>query len=355
MNSKSDYSDSMSSAPSRILVTGSAGYIGSHAAMRLVEDGCTVVGLDDLSRGHRGTIDPISAAGAYTFCEGSIGDTDFVEGILRDHQIDLVMHFAALAYVGESVTDPLRYYRVNTGGAVSLIQAVSRAGVERLVFSSTCATYGEPPQNCIPIDEECPQNPINPYGQSKLMVEHVLRDYTLACARKTTPFSYAALRYFNVAGSDPATRLGEDHRPETHLIPICLEVAAGKREKLFIHGDDYDTPDGTCIRDYVHVADLVDAHVNVMHMLKGNHEYHFNVGIGTGISVREILEACREVTGHPIPAEVGPRREGDPPELYAKANKIHEQLGWSAKHTDVRSAIDHAWKWMQAHPNGYDD
>jgi len=341
--------------PSRILVTGSAGYIGSHAALRLAEDGHQVVGFDDLSRGHRGTVAPISAAGAYTFIEGSIADTDLLESVLRDHEIDLVMHFAALAYVGESVTDPLTYYRVNTGGAISLIDAIDRAGVQRLVFSSTCATYGEPPADRIPISETCPQDPINPYGRSKLMVEHVLRDYTAACMRSDKPFSHAALRYFNVAGSDPAARIGEDHRPETHLIPICLEVAAGKREKLVIHGDDYDTPDGTCIRDYVHVVDLVDAHVSVMSMLEGHRQLHFNVGIGNGVSVREILEACREVTGHPIPAEAGPRREGDPPVLFAEARKIHQELGWSATRTEVRNAIEDAWTWMQANPDGYVD
>ena len=323
--------------------------------MRLAEDGFTVIGLDDLSRGHRGTAERISASGDYTLVEGSIADTRFVEELLREHDIDLVMHFAALAYVGESVSEPLKYYRVNVGGAASLIEAVSRVGVQRFVFSSTCATYGEPGREFIPISEDCRQEPINPYGRSKLMVEHILRDYAEACTRSGKPFSYAALRYFNVAGSDPAGRIGEDHRPETHLIPICLEVAAGKREKLMIHGDDYDTPDGTCIRDYVHVVDLVDAHVNVMHTLEGNHQHHFNVGIGNGVSVSEILEACREVTGKPIPAESGPRREGDPPKLYANATSIQKELGWSAQRPDVRTAIEDAWKWMQSNPNGYAD
>lgn len=344
----------MATAPTRILVTGSAGYIGSHAALRLVEDGASVVGLDDLSRGHRETAARIANAGDYTFVEGSIAQQDLVESILREHQIDLVMHFAALAYVGESVTEPLKYYNVNVGGAASLLQAVANVGVERFVFSSTCATYGEPDQELIPIREDCPQHPINPYGQSKLMVERILKDYSEACTRMQRPFAYAALRYFNVAGSDPEGRIGEDHRPETHLIPICLEVAAGKREKLVIYGEDYPTPDGTCIRDYVHVVDLVDAHVNVMRTLEGNVQRHFNVGIGNGVSVREILDTCREVTGHPIPAETGPRREGDPPELYANAGRIHEELGWTATRTDVRTSIEDAWNWMQANPNGYD-
>ena len=342
----------------RILVTGSAGYIGSHAAMRLIEDGHHVVGLDDLSRGNRGASDVLTtiakaSAGSYSFVEGSIGDTALVESMLREHRIELVMHFAALAYVGESVTEPLRYYQVNVGGATSLLQAIAAAGVERLVFSSTCATYGEPTSDRIPIDETCPQDPINPYGRTKLMVERILHDHTEACRRNGVPFSYAALRYFNVAGSDPQARIGEDHRPETHLIPICLEVAAGKREKLVIFGDDYATPDGTCIRDYVHVVDLVDAHVAAMSMLEGNKEHHFNVGIGSGVSVREILDACEEITQRPIAAEIGPRREGDPPELYSKPDRIRNALGWEAQRCDVREAIADAWRWMSAHPNGY--
>ena len=348
----------MSKLPTRILVTGSAGYIGSHAALRLVEDGCEVVGLDDFTRGNRGAVDAINrvaegAEGSYTFVEGSIGDRDRVESLLREHRIELVMHFAALAYVGESVHEPLRYYDINTGGAISLLRAVEAAGVNRFVFSSTCASYGEPPADRIPIREDCPQDPINPYGRSKLFIEHALRDFAATCHANDRPFAYAALRYFNVAGSDSKARIGEDHRPETHLVPICLEVAAGKRDKLVIHGDDYPTPDGTCIRDYVHVVDLIDAHVHVMRALSDGEVRKYNIGIGKGTSVLEILEACREVTGHPIPAEIGPRREGDPPELYADASRIANEIGWSADRPDVRTAVEDAWRWMQNNPDGY--
>ena len=340
-------------------MTGCAGYIGSHAVLRLVEDGHAVIGVDDLSRGNLGACHALESVaaksdhGSFTFVEGSISDTPLLTSILREHSVELVMHFAALAYVGESVTEPLRYYRVNVGGATSLLEAVDAAGVEKFVFSSTCATYGEPPAEHIPINETCSQQPINPYGQSKLMVEHVLRDYADACRCADRPFSYAALRYFNVAGSDPLARIGEDHRPETHLIPICLEVAAGSRDQLVIYGDDYATSDGTCIRDYVHVVDLIDAHVAVMNTLHGDRSCHFNVGIGNGVSVKEILEACKEVTGRPIASSIGPRREGDPPELFANAGKIHNALGWQASRTDVRTAIEDAWRWMQANPKGY--
>lgn len=348
----------MSTLPTRILVTGSAGYIGSHAVIRLLEDGCHVVGLDDFTRGNPGAVEAVSrfaegSEGSYTFVEGSIGDQPLVESLLRDHKIDLVMHFAALAYVGESVHEPLRYYDTNTGGAISLLRAVDAAGVNRFVFSSTCATYGEPPADRIPIREDCPQSPINPYGRSKLFIEHALRDYKAACNANDRPFAYAALRYFNVVGSDPKVRVGEDHRPETHLVPICLEVAAGKRKELVVHGDDYPTPDGTCLRDYVHVVDLADAHVHVMRALVDGDERHYNIGIGQGTSVLQILEACREVTGHEIPARMGPRREGDPPELYANPSRIKDELGWTASRTDVRTAVEDAWRWMQANPDGY--
>lgn len=341
------------------MVTGGAGYIGSHACLSLLESGHRVVAIDNLTRGHRGAIENLSKSAtspeAFEFIEASISDRDRMAGILREHQIDVVMHFAAFAYVGESVHEPLRYYENNTAGACELLQAMGDAGTSRFVFSSTCATYGEPPETQIPIRETCPQSPINPYGWSKLMVEHMLRDHAHACREAGTPFGYAALRYFNVAGSDPRTRIGEDHRPETHLIPICLEVAAGRREALTIFGDDYDTEDGTCIRDYVHVMDLIDAHIAVMNALEPGKEFHFNVGLGHGYSVQEVLEACRRVTGRDIPAKLGPRRAGDPPRLFADATKIRETLGWSPKHTDLEETVETAWRWMKENPTGYAD
>ena len=341
------------------MVTGSAGYIGSHACLTLLETGHRVVAVDNLARGHRGAIENLSkldqSNGNLTFVEASIADRDRMAGVLREHEIDVVMHFAAYAYVGESVHEPLRYYENNTGGACELLQAMGDAGTPRFVFSSTCATYGEPPETQIPIRETCPQSPINPYGWSKLMVEHMLRDHAEACRSAETPFGYAALRYFNVAGSDPGGRIGEDHRPETHLIPICLEVAAGRREALTIFGDDYQTEDGTCIRDYVHVMDLIDAHVAVMNALEAGSEFHFNVGLGHGYSVQEVLEACRRVTGHEIPAKLGPRRAGDPPRLFADATKIRETLGWSPNYTDLEETVRTAWRWMKENPTGYPD
>jgi UDP-glucose 4-epimerase len=351
---------SIPSDPRRILVTGAAGYIGSHAALRLVEGGHHVVAWDDLSRGHRGAIDAVASAadelpGSFEFVTGSISDRTTLATTLRERAIDVVMHFAAFAYVGESVDEPLRYYDNNTGGACRLLQAMNDADVETLVFSSTCATYGEPTADRIPIAESCPQSPINPYGRSKLMVEHMLADHAEACRRQGRPFAYAALRYFNVAGSDPEGRVGEDHRPETHLIPICLEVAAGRRDVVTIFGEDYDTPDGTCIRDYVHVVDLVDAHLAVMSVLAPGDERRYNVGIGHGWSVRDVLDACRRITGHPIPERSGPRRAGDPPRLFADATRIREELGWTPGVTDLDETVATAWRWMQANPRGYGD
>ena len=348
----------MTPPPTRILVTGGAGYIGSHACLRLLEAGLDVVGLDDLSRGHRGAFEAISAAaadlpGSFSPIEASISDRSTCEAALGDHRIELVMHFAALTYVGESVEEPLRYYDNNTGGAISLLQAMNSTGVNRFIFSSTCATYGEPSTDRIPIAEDCPQAPINPYGHSKHMVERVLFDHAYARRAADPAFAFAALRYFNVAGSDPKIRIGEDHRPETHLIPICLEVAAGRREALVIHGDDYPTDDGTCIRDYVHVCDLIDAHIAVMNGLAPGDARALNVGLGHGWSVREVLEACRKITGHPIPERPGPRRPGDPPRLFADSSRIKGEFGWAPHFTELEETVATAWAWMKARPNGY--
>lgn len=333
-----------------VLVTGGAGYIGSHAAKRLREAGHRVVVLDNLGRGHREAVDAIAQAtgGEHLPLEElDLRQTDALANALTYHRIDCVLHFAALAYVSESVREPLTYYDNNTAGTVSLLQAMETAGVKRLVFSSTCATYGEPAS--MPIVETMPQSPINPYGWSKLFVERVLKDYAAA----HDDFAYAALRYFNVAGCAPDGSLGEDHDPETHIIPVLLNVALGKAPKVTIFGDDYDTPDGTCVRDYIHVQDLVDAHVAVMGKLQPGDQRFYNLGIGRGQSVRQLVDAARRVTGREIPVEMGPRRPGDPPSLYANADKIRQEIGWQARITDLDQIIETAWRWFKNHPDGY--
>ena len=337
-----------------VLVTGGCGYIGSHAAMRLLEDGHAVTIVDDLTRGHREVINALDALGDLRFVEADLGHTPTMVNAMKQRSIDLVMHFGALAYVGESMDQPLRYYQKNTVSSHGLLKAMDEAGVKRLVFSSTCATYGEPDESNIPIAETCPQDPINPYGRSKLMFEHILFDYAAMKKAKGEDFGFAALRYFNVAGSDRKGRVGEDHKPETHLIPICLEVAAGQRPHITIFGTDYPTPDGTCVRDYVHVEDLIDAHVTVMNALKSGDTLTYNIGIGKGYSVREIIDACRRVTGVDFKEVEGERRPGDPPQLYNDPTKVREALGWSAQITDLDAIIDSAWQWKKAHPNGYE-
>jgi len=339
-----------------VLVTGGAGYIGSHAVQRLLRDGHTVVSVDNLFRGHAGAMDALrpAAGGRLQFTKADIGDRPAIEGLLAEHRIETVMHFAALAYVGESVDEPLRYYRNNSAGALALLEACHAAGVRRFVFSSTCATYGEPAEEFIPIPETCPQSPINPYGRSKLHVEHMLFDHAAAAARAGGPgFSFAALRYFNVAGSDRSGLIGEHHEPETHLIPVILQAALGQRESITIFGTDYPTPDGTCIRDYVHVEDLIDAHVKVMAALKPGDTRTYNLGIGRGYSVRQIIDAARRITGREIKVKEGSRRAGDPPRLFADASKIKRELGWAASITSLDDIIASAWNWFQEHPRGY--
>ena len=358
-----------------ILITGGAGYIGSHAVQRMLRDGHRVVCIDNLSRGHAEAMRRLGwrdGGGPLTFVESDIADRAVVERALVEHEVEAVMHFAALAYVGESVEEPLRYYRNNTAAALSLLESIesaTRAGapLTRFIFSSTCATYGEPPPTHIPIAETCPQNPINPYGRSKLHVEHILADFAHMMRVQGREFSYANLRYFNVAGSDTSGVLGEDHKPETHLIPLVLQAAAGQRDAITIFGRDYPTPDGTCIRDYVHVEDLIDAHVVVLDSLgpraAGGSSASapplaapgqaYNLGIGRGYSVLEVIAAAREVTGQPIPTRDGPRRLGDPPTLYANPAKIRSELNWQAKHTDLHKIIESAWKWMEKNPGGY--
>lgn len=327
-----------------VLVTGGAGYIGSHAVKQLIEAGHQVVAIDSLYRGHKAAVHPDA-----TFEQADLMDTAALERLLAHHKIGCVMHFAALAYVGESVTQPLTYYRNNTAGALSLLEAMDRTGVERMVFSSTCATYGEPDQT--PITETAPQQPINPYGWSKWCVERILRDYAAANKR----FSFIALRYFNVAGCAADGSLGEDHEPETHIIPLLLLTALGRREKFTVFGTDYPTPDGTCIRDYVHVEDLCAAHIIAMESLQAGQARFYNLGIGRGYSVREVLEAAQRVTGKQIPVDYGARRPGDPAVLYADATLIQRDLNWTARHRDIDSMIATAWNWIKNNPDGYED
>lgn len=336
-----------------ILVTGGAGYIGSHAAQRLLRDGREVVVVDNLSRGHESAIDRLRGPGRITFIRGDVGDRALIEDVIRRHGVRSVMHFAALTYVGESVDRPLAYYRNNTAGTMSLIEACDAAGVERFVFSSTCATYGEPGPEFIPIPESCPQRPISPYGTSKLHAEHVLRDWSASRRRAGRPVAAASLRYFNVAGCDRTGVLGEDHDPETHLIPVVLLAVLGRRDGVTIFGTDYPTPDGTCIRDYIHVEDLVDAHVRVLDALRPGEERAYNLGIGRGASVREVIESVRRVTAcNPVVRE-GPRRAGDPPRLYADPSLIRRELGWAASITDLDEIVRSAWAWFRRHPAGY--
>lgn len=327
-----------------VLVTGAAGYIGSHAVKRLCEAGHLVVAMDNLFRGHRAAV-----RDGVRFEKMDLLETDRLIPLMQKHEIDCVMHFAALAYVGESVQQPLRYYQNNTTGSLSLLRAMEQANVKRMVFSSTCATYGEPEKT--PITEDIPQSPINPYGWSKLFIERMLLDYTAAHA----DFAFAAPRYFNVAGCAADGSLGEDHDPETHLIPVMLEAALGKREKLCVFGEDYETPDGTCIRDYIHVEDLVDAHVVLMESLRDGDQRFYNLGVGKGLSVRELIDSARRVTGVDFTVESAPRRPGDPPMLYADASKIEKELGWRAQYTEIDPIIETAWRWFKDHPNGYAD
>ncbi|RMG01670.1 MAG: UDP-glucose 4-epimerase GalE [Planctomycetota bacterium] len=327
-----------------VLVAGGAGYIGSHAVKLLKSTGHSPVVVDNLFRGHRQAVpDDVP------FYQVSLAETDRLAEILSQHAIDCVMHFAALAYVGESVTQPLTYYDNNTAGTVSMLQAMQKAGVHKMVFSSTCATYGEPEE--VPIVETTPQSPINPYGWSKWCVERVLKDY-LASEPK---FAFVALRYFNVAGCAADGTLGEDHDPETHLIPSILLTALGKRDTFTVFGTDYDTPDGTCIRDYIHVDDLCAAHITAMEAIAPGEGRFYNLGIGRGYSVKEVLDAAKRVTGRDIPVAYGDRRPGDPAILFANSEKIQRELNWKPNYTDIDEIVATAWNWFEKHPDGYAD
>lgn len=329
-----------------ILVLGGAGYIGSHTVDRLVNTTDEeVVVVDSLVTGHRAAVNPKAK-----FYQGDLADKDFMRKVFTENpEIDAVIHFAAFSLVAESMTNPLKYFDNNTAGMVKLLEVMNEFKINKIVFSSTAATYGIPEK--MPIYEDDPQNPINPYGESKLMMEKIM-----AWADKAYGTKFVALRYFNVAGAKPDGSIGEDHGPETHLLPIVLQVAQGKRDKLMIFGDDYNTPDGTNVRDYVHPYDLADAHILAVNYLRaGNESNAFNLGSSTGFSNLEILKAAREVTGKEIPAEIAGRRGGDPDTLIAASDKARKVLGWQPEFDDIKKIIATAWKWHSTHPNGYDD
>ncbi len=325
-----------------ILVTGGAGYVGSHAVKHLTANGHDVWVFDNLVYGHRGAADPDR------LIVGDLLDGETLRSVMKQHQIEAVMHFAAYAFVGESVTNPAKYYQNNVVGTLSLLDAMRDCNVGKIVFSSTCATYGVP--QTVPIPEDHPQNPINPYGFTKLVIERALEDY-----RHAYDFGYAALRYFNASGAASDGSIGEDHQPETHLIPLVLQVALGQREHITIFGTDYPTPDGTCIRDYIHVDDLATAHLMALQKLEPRSAIKLNLGTGRGASVREVIDCCAEITGKPIKTIEGERREGDPPELVANPDTAEQVIGWRAKHTDMQDIVSSAWSWHQAHPQGFDD
>jgi UDP-glucose 4-epimerase len=323
----------------RVMVTGGAGYVGSHAAKQLAKSGHDVLIVDNLAEGHR------LAVGKLPFVSASLLDQGKIVAAMREYKIEAVMHFAAFAYVGVSVTDPAIYYQNNIVGSLSLLDAMRVAGIDRIVFSSSCATYGIPER--VPITEDHPQHPISPYGFTKLVIEHALADYSHAYG-----LGYAALRYFNASGAAADGTIGEDHDPETHLIPLILQVALGQRESVDIFGTDYPTPDGTCIRDYIHVDDLATAHVAALEKLQPGMQLKLNLGTGHGASVQEVVDLCCEITGHPIPVRKVGRRPGDPPALVADASAAKRELGWQARYS-MREVVESAWTWHSKHPRGY--
>lgn len=325
-----------------VLVLGGAGYIGSHTVDRLVEKGFDVAVVDNLVTGHRAAVNTQAR-----FYYGDVRDTNFLEQVFTTEKIDSVVHFAAFSVVPESMRVPLKYFDNNTAGMINLLEVMERHNVKQIVFSSTAATYGEPKQ--IPIKETDPQVPTNPYGESKLAMEKIMHWADLAYGIK-----FVALRYFNVAGAKADGTIGEDHHPETHLVPIILQVAAGERDELKIFGSDYPTKDGTNVRDYVHVVDLADAHILALaYLAKGGVSDAFNLGSATGFSNQEILEAARKVTGQPIPATKAPRRPGDPATLIAASDKARATLGWQPQYDNIQEIIRTAWNWKQSHPHGY--
>ncbi|KMK53592.1 UDP-glucose 4-epimerase [Fructobacillus sp. EFB-N1] len=327
-----------------VLVLGGAGYIGSHMVRRLLDQGQDVVVVDNLVKGHRAAVAPEAK-----FYQVDIRDKKALSEVFEKENIDAVVHFAAFSIVPESVAEPLMYFDNNTAGMVTLLEVMKDFDVKKIVFSSTAATYGNPVN--IPIKETDPQNPINPYGESKLMMEKMM-----AWADSAYDIKWVALRYFNVAGAIDDGSIGEDHGPETHLVPIILQAAAGQRDYIEMFGDDYNTPDGFNVRDYVHVVDLADAHILALdYLAKGNKSAQFNLGSATGFSVKEMVESAREATGVNIEAKVGPRRSGDPDILVADSTQAREVLGWQPKFDNVKDIIKTAWNWKEKHPNGYDD
>ena len=327
-----------------ILVCGGAGYIGSHTVHQLVEKGEDVVIVDNLQTGHMGAVNPKAK-----FYKGDIREAEVLDRIFTENKIDAVVHFAANSLVGESMTNPLKYFNNNVYGMQVLLEAMVRHGIDKIVFSSTAATSGEPER--IPIMEDDRTEPTNPYGQSKLIMEKMMKWVSLA-----NGIRYVSLRYFNAAGAIEDGSIGEDHSPETHLIPLILQVPLGKRDHITVFGEDYPTPDGTCLRDYIHVLDLADAHVLAIDYLRrGGESNIFNLGNGQGFSVKEMIEAAREATGLDIKVEIGERRAGAPAQLIASSEKARKVLGWQPKFTDVKAVIGTAWKWHQQHPEGYQD
>ena len=327
-----------------ILVLGGAGYIGSHTVYELIDAGRDVVVADNLLTGFRAAVHPKAR-----FYQLDIRDRSALDELFTKEKIEGVIHFAASSQVGESMSDPLKYYDNNLHGTMVLLQAMVAHGVDKIVFSSTAATYGEPER--VPILETDRTDPTNCYGETKLAMEHMMRWVSRAHGLK-----YVALRYFNACGAHPSGAIGEAHNPETHLIPLILQVPNGQREKISIFGDDYPTKDGTCIRDYIHVSDLAQAHILALdHLLQGGESDVFNLGNGVGFTVKEVIDVARAVTGHPIPAETCPRRAGDPAQLIASSKKAVEQLGWKPKYNDLNTIIASAWKWHSAHPRGYEE
>lgn len=326
-----------------VLVTGGAGYIGSHMVAELLENHEDVVVFDNLEKGHR------KAVSGGKFYHGDLRDKEALDKVFRENDIEAVIHFAAASLVGESVTNPIKYYNNNVYGTLCLMEKMKEYNVDKIIFSSTAATYGEPEN--VPILESDRTLPTNPYGESKLAVEKMLKWCDQAYGIR-----YTALRYFNAAGAHISGTIGEDHRPETHLIPVILEVALGKRDAIQIFGDDYDTPDGTCIRDYIHVMDLVSAHLLALNRLRdGGSSTVYNLGNGKGFSVKQVVEAARNVTGHKIPQKIAPRRPGDPAVLVASSEKIIRELNWKPKYDDLNTIISTAWEWHKNHPNGYEE
>ena len=325
-----------------ILVLGGAGYIGSHTVYELIDAGREVVIADNLETGHIEAVHP--QAKLY---QGDIRDRAFVDSVLEAEQIDGVIHFAANSLVGESMTDPLKYYDNNMNGTKVLLQSMVAHGVDKIVFSSTAATYGEPER--VPILETDRTEPTNCYGETKLSMEKMFK-----WTARAHGLRYVSLRYFNACGAHASGKIGEAHNPESHLIPLILQVPNGQREFISIFGDDYDTKDGTCIRDYIHVTDLAQAHILAMdYLMDGGESNIFNLGNGVGFTVKEVIDTAREVTGHPIPAKITPRRAGDPAQLIASSDKARAVLGWNPQHADLKEIIGSAWNWHKTHPHGF--